>query len=415
MHQLNDKCPWHAEAIHAAWKIEMSRRLEKKHPDKFPTLPEIPAARYVCQDFFALEKTFLWTRTWLLVAHLGELPQPGSYKAFDVIGKPVLAVRDQNGDVGVFFNSCKHRGARLVQDDKGITSRLNCPYHAWSYDLGGTLKYCPDDYDFPALSKCQKNLTKIRSATLGNLLFICFDNNAKSLDCHLGAMKDMISDVPWSETRLYQTRHFDVDCNWKFIHDAFSETYHVSYVHPKSVNAAINRTYTARLMLRNGHNAMYVKNRADEKEMASHNVFDQGGIDQSVKLQPITKEGQRSYNIFPNITVPVAENLSVIMVLWPLASNKTKIALYYIKVDPDSPIDTDVDRATVNAFNQITQEDINALRGIHEATAGSGIISFVVGYGEQFIYNYHREIDNIIGADNIPQALRVAQVELPLI
>src|SRR5690606_15316804 len=120
-------------------------------------------------------------------------------------------------------------------------------------------------------SKCEKNMARIRSSTLGNLLFISFDDNAKSLDCYLGTMKDMISDVPWHQTRLYETCYFDVDCNWKFVHDAFSETYHVSFVHPKSVNAAINRAYTARIMLPNGHNAMYVKNRADEKVTALQN------------------------------------------------------------------------------------------------------------------------------------------------
>lgn len=112
MYQLNDKCPWSTEAIRAAWEMELLRKLDKKHPEEFPELPEIPSGRYVCQDFFDLEKTFLWTRTWLLVAHLDELPQPGSYKAFDIIGKPVLAVRDQNGEISVFFNSCKHSTLR---------------------------------------------------------------------------------------------------------------------------------------------------------------------------------------------------------------------------------------------------------------------------------------------------------------
>jgi phenylpropionate dioxygenase-like ring-hydroxylating dioxygenase large terminal subunit len=228
----------------------------------------------------------------------------------------------------------------------------------------------------------------------------------------------MINDIPWATTRLYKAFDFEVDCNWKFIHDAFSETYHVQYVHEGSVNMALNRVFTARQMLRNGHNAMVVKNRVAESGTQS-NVLDRAPTDAgdnfvpTVQLNPVTKHGQRSYNIFPNVTMPIAENLSTIMVMSPQEKDRSIVRLYYIKIDSASPMDTQADKETVEAFNAVLMEDFDALTGIQKAA--KVVPSVVLGYGEQFIYNFHRQLDNVIGKHNIPEQLRVQQVQLPFV
>jgi phenylpropionate dioxygenase-like ring-hydroxylating dioxygenase large terminal subunit len=278
----------------------------------------------------------------------------------------------------------------------------------------------PDEADFPGLNKCERSLRSIRCETLGNLVFISLHDNAEPLLDFLGGITDMISDIPWEKTRLYKVFDFEVACNWKFIHDAFSETYHVQYVHEGSVNVALNRVFTARQMLRNGHNAMVVKNRVGESGTQS-NVLDRGTsqpgdeFTPTVQLYPITREGQRSYNIFPNVTMPVAENLSTIMVMSPQTKDKSIIRLYYIKIDPAAPMDTQADRETVAAFNAVLEEDFNALKGIQKAAKDNALPSVVLGYGEQFLYNFNRMLDKTIGKDSIPMELRVAEVELPFV
>ena len=77
-------------------------------------------------------------------------------------------------------------------------------------------------------------------------------------------------------------------------------------------------------------------------------------------------------------------------------------------------MDTAADRATVEGFNAVLQEDIFALRNIHETLSGGGISFITLGAGERFIYNFHRELDRVIGKHNIPENLRVTDIELPL-
>lgn len=406
--------------INQLWEAEEKRRKEKSYPGDFPILPEIPSARYFRQDFFELEKRALWNRTWLLVGHGNEVPEPGCYRTVDILGTAIFFTRNNNGDVQAFYNTCQHRGAMLLHDSAGKRSSFLCPYHAWNYGLDGALKFVPDEADFPGLNKCDRSLKNIRCETLGKLIFICLDDNAEPLDEFLGGIKDMISDVPWDKTRLYKAFDFEVDCNWKFIHDAFSETYHVQYVHEGSVNVALNRVFTARQMLRNGHNAMVVKNRVAESGTQS-NVLDRSSSEPgeefipTVRLYPVTREGQRSYNIFPNVTMPVAENLSTIMVMSPQSKDKSIVRLYYIKIDPAAPMDTQADKDTVTAFNAVLEEDFNALKGIQKAAKNNALHSVVLGYGEQFIYNFNRQLDKTIGKESIATDLQIAEVELPFV
>src|SRR5512139_4081353 len=86
-------------------------------PEGFPPLPEIPGGRYTRQDFFALELEHVFGRGWVMAGHEQELPHPGSYKRFDKLpGSPMLLVRDREGRVRAFYNTCRHRGAPVVSD-----------------------------------------------------------------------------------------------------------------------------------------------------------------------------------------------------------------------------------------------------------------------------------------------------------
>jgi hypothetical protein len=202
------------------------------------------------------------------------------------------------------------------------------------------------------------------------------------------------------------------------VHDAFSETYHVQFAHKNTVHQALNRTFTARQMLRHGHNAMIVRNRAAEAGAGPQNVLDAGpaaAAGSGIELNELTRAAQRSYNIFPNLTLPVGENLMTILQAIPVSVDHTIFRLRYIKVDPAAAMDTEADRATVEGFGAVLSEDIYALTGIHQSLAGGGIDKVTLGAGERFIYNFHREVDRVIGKERIPASLQVTDIELPLV
>ena len=83
----------------------------KAPPEGFPNLPDIPAGRYIDQRFFALEQEHVWRTSWLLAAHIDELPEPGSFRLWDITGQPVLLIHGDSGTINAFYNTCRHRGA----------------------------------------------------------------------------------------------------------------------------------------------------------------------------------------------------------------------------------------------------------------------------------------------------------------
>jgi phenylpropionate dioxygenase-like ring-hydroxylating dioxygenase large terminal subunit len=406
------------DQIESLWATEGSRINAREHPAEMPRLPSHPAGRYFDPDFYELERRHMFDRVWLLAAIASELPGSGSFKATELNGRPIFLVKGGDGRIRAFHNACQHRGACLVRQEAGTAKSFACPYHAWNYGLEGQLKFVPDEYDFPGLNRAAKGLRPLRCESHGNLVFVSFNEAVMPLGEYLGGLVDMLSDVPWDQVRLYQTCDFEAACNWKCVHDAFSETYHVQFTHRDTVHQAINRTYTARQMLRNGHNAMVVRNRTSEDGTARQNVLDAGPASSQqvgVELSELTRTAQRSYNLFPNITIPVGENLTTILTAWPIALDRTRIRLRYLKIDPAADMDTSVDRATVEGFNAVLQEDLYALDGIQQALSGGGLSSITLGAGERFIYNFHRELDRVIGKENIPEHLRVEDIELPLV
>lgn len=407
-----------ADKIASIWQREEARIRTKAHPAELPPLPGHPVGRYTDPAFFQLEKDHLFNRVWLLAAVANELPQPGSFRTTDLNGRPVVVVRGRDGQVRAFHNACQHRGACLVRDKSGQAASFTCPYHAWNYALDGALAFVPDEFDFPGLERGKLGLRELRCESHGALIFVCFDSAAEPLADYLGGLVDMLADVPWPDVRLYRECDFTVDCNWKCVHDAFSETYHVQFTHTNTVHQAINRIHTARQMLRHGHNAMVVKNRASETGAARQNVLDAGPITAGgsggIELSALTRTAQRSYNVFPNLTLPVGENLTTILAAIPLGVDRTLVRLRYLKVDPGAELDTDADRATVEGFNAVLMEDFHALAGIQQSLSGGGLDRITLGAGERFIYNFHRELDRVIGKRNIPAALQVTDIDLPL-
>ena len=406
--------------VEKLWRTEESRSLNRQHPEGFPTLPEIPTGRYTSEEFFLLEKKYLWPKTWLFVGLADEVPTAGCFRSYTINDVPVLVVRGKDQKIRAFYNVCQHRGATLTQKPEGKTNNLTCRYHCWSYGLDGSLTFVPDEHDFPNLDRARKSLHPLRCEMHGNLIFINFDLAADPLIEYLGALGHVLSDVPLDKVRLYKTLTYDVACNWKCIHDAFSETYHVKYVHTNSVNLAIDSKYTARFMYPNGHNGMIVKAQSGP-ETGMVNVFDRTSGNEAAPpaasgLKEVTRMGQRSYNVFPHLTIPIAENLFPILSPWPVSVGRTRLEVRFLKIPAaDGSFDTEADRATVEFFDAITREDISALADMQGSLSSGGIASMPLCYGEQFICNYHQEIDRVIGRSRVPAELRIEEVTLPLV
>lgn len=189
-----------------------------------------PAVHYTSEERFTLEHRLL-TQSPQLVGYASELPQPGSYVTKEVMGLPLLLTRAKDAKVRAFHNICQHRQAP-VANGCGITRRLACPYHSWTYDLDGSVVGIPGPEGFTEASAQGLRLTELPAQQLAGFLWVGLDPD-RELDvaAHLGDLADELgawdigSWAPVGEKRL------DAEIDWKLALDTFAENYHFATVH----------------------------------------------------------------------------------------------------------------------------------------------------------------------------------------
>ncbi len=186
----------------------------------------------------------LWAREMQAVHHKVPLPlalsceiaEPGSYKALDVAGTPVVITRDSSGEVHAMLNVCRHRGAEIVAEGSGQTRRLTCPYHAWSYDMSGCLVGVYGEETFGGVDKSSMGLRTLPVAERAGIVFVSLDRTATiDLDEWLGEeLITLLEAMALDKTHHYSTRTLDGP-NWKVVIDGYLEGYHFASLHRTTV------------------------------------------------------------------------------------------------------------------------------------------------------------------------------------
>ena len=380
-------------------------------PSGFPSLPDLPAGRYTDQRFYDLEKQHIWRKTWLFVGHIDQVPEPGSFMLWDNTGEPLVVVHDEDGMINTFYNTCRHRGAPVVTEPEGKKIRLTCIYHGWTYDLKGNLVSVRDPEDFRDLDFSCRGLKPVRTEMLGNLIFINFDESAQSLLEWLGPVADEFVEFQFENCRLVGHQAFDLECNWKIAMEANTEVYHIKGIHPVTVAPMIDDRRNVNSFYRNGHGRMVAPNKIviDERE------DDRTQFPEIETVGEIGRTCTQSYGIFPNWVSPLSHRSLPPLLFWPTSINTTRFEVWTFCKDwgggpmPEayknmwtSPDDTDL--------SEVLKEDTTFGPWIQKSMESSGFQGVPLSYQEARIYHWNQWADRVIGIDNIPKELRVAQV-----
>ena len=164
------------------------------------------------------------------------LVEPGDYLTASVVGAEVLVVRGADGRLRAFHNVCRHRG-HILKEGSGRCTRLVCPYHAWSYDLDGSLERAAHVEDMAGFDREKAALHPLRMEVFHGLLLVNTDDNAKPL---VEQAPDLDEEMTRYVPRLAQLKYvegaeFDLKANWKIAIDNFLECYHCAVVHQSLV------------------------------------------------------------------------------------------------------------------------------------------------------------------------------------
>ncbi len=190
-------------------------------------------------EIYQLELQRVFARSWLFLTHESLIAGAGDFQTALMGEDRVLVVRQTDGSIRAFINSCQHRGNVLCHADSGTARAFTCNYHGWSYALDGSLAAAPLEAEVyrGQLPKAQLGLIPVpRVASYKGLVFGCFDQTAPSLTDYLGPMTwymdTYLDAVPGGTEFLGGPMKYRVPCNWKLPAENFAgDGYHVGWTH----------------------------------------------------------------------------------------------------------------------------------------------------------------------------------------
>ncbi|MEM1303175.1 MAG: aromatic ring-hydroxylating dioxygenase subunit alpha, partial [Pseudomonadota bacterium] len=163
------------------------------------------------------------------------LPEPRAYRTFTIAGQPVLIIRDRDGHLQGFFNTCRHRGSILCSEPEGKLNKylITCPYHQWVYDLTGRLRGTGPMRDVDGFDKEDYPLLRVSLAEWGGFVFVNLDPDAQDFETVFGVETDYVANWPLSDMRVGHNYTKVLNCNWKVFWENFNECLHCPNIHPE--------------------------------------------------------------------------------------------------------------------------------------------------------------------------------------
>jgi phenylpropionate dioxygenase-like ring-hydroxylating dioxygenase large terminal subunit len=351
--------------------------LDARTTDMADSVWREPVENYRCEARLGTEFEVL-RRSPVALCPSAALPEPGAYVARAAAGTPLLAVRDEDGRARVFRNACRHRGTELV-GGRGCARSFTCPYHGWNYGLDGGLRAVPHEYGFPGLDRSERGLVEVASHERGGLLFVT--QMPPALEEAAESVPDELIPAAY---RLVDAQEYEVPVNWKIQAEGFLEGYH------------IRATHATTFYPRQYDNVNVVEHFGRNSRIA----FPYRSIEK-VRSRPadeLSAEGVLTYvyQLFPNVMVATFVQRIVMVVLEPLAPDRTRNVTYNLS---SRPVDDDgraALRRDTDFVNAGAQEDRDVALAVQRGL-GSGANEFLeFGRFESAIGHFHASLGEAI-------------------
>ena len=194
----------------------------------------LPRALYVSEEAFEFDTQVMLKSVWLYACTVAHVKNPGDYFVFELAHNSVIIVRGRDNEIRAFWNSCRHRGAKICLEQRGRAPRLMCPYHQWTYGLDGQLlaaRSMAGDFD-----KADHGLSVVALENVGGLIFICLSDNPPPIDRVKADIVDQISVYDLEKLKVVVQDNYIEDANWKLVMENNRECYHCDAGHPELIS-----------------------------------------------------------------------------------------------------------------------------------------------------------------------------------
>ena len=346
-------------------KIEVVKNpIEKAHG--------LPNECYLNNDYLEFEKEKIFKNNWTMIGVASSVPNPGDAKPFNLLGIPILIVRNKENEVKVFHNVCSHRGFKLVDQECKLKNVIRCPYHSWSYDFNGKLTVTPHigglgKHEVKGFDKNKSNLKEIKSNIWMDLIFININSNAKPFEDFIKPLEDRWSKfISKKDQKLIRHStdngyfNMTVNSNWKFAIENYCESYHLPWIHPE-----LNK----------------VSNISDHYHIEDENLNFSGQgsnkysqqFDGNIKFKcfpnwPTELSEKSEYvSLYPNVMLGIHIDHFYAFWLEPISNNQTKehFELYYVGDESASSDEfKDIREKNFAFWQEVMNEDVTAIEGM---------------------------------------------------
>lgn len=362
----------------------MVDQVAARSPDTAPTMREEPADFYTDAHRFARELRGIFQRTPVFAATSAQLRNAGDYLALELAGVPVMLVRGKDGRVRGFRNTCRHRGARLLEGSGSGLRAMVCPYHAWSYNTEGRLIGVPSKEFFPGVDAETHSLCEIQAAEGAGLIFVRIEGTTPlTVEEHLGA--ELFAELEahgWEGFVAANPASTEVTANWKLTMDTYGECYHCPVLHRETLPG-----------LAGNLGGLDYHGRHIRQIFVSKSVKELSTIPESEwQVDRIKNHSTVVYLVYPNLVLATSGDGVQIMTVRPGAAVDRSTVHQTQLVSPELP---ERNRARLEGFltanweNVVCAQDFPVIEGVWTSLITGGIERMTFGQNEAALQHMH--------------------------
>lgn len=372
----------------------------------------LPAWTYHSPALFAIERRHVFLNHWQVAGHVNDIPAPGDWRSFDLLGERALILRGQEGVVRAFHNLCRHRGARVVDGEAGnCRGAMVCPFHGWVYNLDGSLRGAARPESFGDFDRSRFGLKPVEMEIWQGFIFLRFlpgpqPSVAECLRPYAADFTDFRAEglLPagqhgyWGKTPV----------NWKSVCDVDNEGYHVALAHP-ALQELYGTTY---------HDIFHPNGLSQSNATYGDRPGRRWSVRNYVKLSPLQpwlpprlRRAWNYYGLFPNAVFIFTPEAVQFYQEIPVSATETWMSFYGYR-QPDEDRQTRIARYLAARIDRETSaEDQQLTIWSNESMKSSAFEGFHLSdleYGVRLHHDKLRRLLPVATLDHTPGEDRVA-------
>ena len=334
----------------------------------------LPNECYLNDEYFKIERERVFFNNWIVVGVSSSVPEIGDAKPFDLMGVPLLILRDKNNKIRVFHNVCSHRGMILVNEECKLKNTIRCPYHSWSYNFDGELIATPhvggmNIHEADGFIKSKSNLKEVSTHVWMDLIFININKNKKNFAESIHPLEQQWSKFISKEDQklIRHAKDFgyfnmEVQSNWKLAIENYCESYHLPWVHPE-----LNR-------VSNLKDHYHIEDISETFSGQGSNKYSQQ-FDGNKKLSTFPNwpndlyQNSEYVSLFPNVMLGIHVDHFYAFWLEPLSNNNTRehFEMYYVGDESASSDEfKEIRKKNFEFWQEVMNEDVAAIEGMQK-------------------------------------------------